>query len=74
MPDLARHNARALYRSWRTCWRTRRGLTVLVTSCAVVHLSGEHEFPVPPFALPDPKLPLDTLAETEAVQLFVTRT
>ena len=48
-------------------------LTVLVTSRAVLHLSGEHEFPVPPLKLPDPGLPLDALAENEAVRLFVAR-
>jgi predicted ATPase len=28
-------------------------LTMLVTSRAVLHLQGEHEFPVPPLAVPD---------------------
>ena len=28
-------------------------LTMLITSRAVLHLSGEHEFPVPPLTVPD---------------------
>jgi predicted ATPase len=32
-------------------------LKCLVTSRVVLHLSGEHEFPVPPLALPDPRGP-----------------
>ena len=52
-----------------------RKLNVLVTSRAVLHLSGEHEFPVPPLSLPDPKhLPdLETLSQYEAVALFIAR-
>ena len=36
-------------------------LKVVVTSQAPLHVYGEHEFPVPPLALPDPKsmLPLE---------------
>ena len=51
------------------------GLKVLVTSRAALHLSGEHEFPVPPLELPDPKhLPdLETLSQYEAVTLFIQR-
>src|SRR5262249_51981595 len=30
------------------------GLKALITSRAVLHLSGEHEFPVPPLAVPPP--------------------
>ncbi len=50
-------------------------LNVLVTSRAVLHLSGEHEFPVPPLSLPDPRhLPdLMTLSQYEAVALFIAR-
>jgi predicted ATPase/class 3 adenylate cyclase/DNA-binding CsgD family transcriptional regulator len=50
-------------------------LNVLVTSRAVLHLSGEHEFPVPPLSLPDPNhLPdLVTLSQYEAVALFIAR-
>jgi predicted ATPase/class 3 adenylate cyclase/DNA-binding CsgD family transcriptional regulator len=50
-------------------------LNVLVTSRAVLHLSGEHEFPVPPLSMPDPNhLPdLETLSQYESVALFIAR-
>jgi predicted ATPase/DNA-binding CsgD family transcriptional regulator len=50
-------------------------LKVLVTSRASLHLSGEHEFVVPPLSLPDLRglPPLDRLAQSEAVRLFVER-
>ncbi len=50
-------------------------LKVLVTSRVVLHLSGEHEFVVPPLAVPDPTHlpPLDRLTQYEAVRLFIER-
>jgi predicted ATPase/class 3 adenylate cyclase len=47
----------------------------LVTSRAPLHLSGEHEYSVPPLAVPDLSAsePAGTLAGSEAVQLFVER-
>ncbi|PZS02375.1 MAG: hypothetical protein DLM70_10490, partial [Chloroflexi bacterium] len=50
-------------------------LTVLVTSRAVLHVAAEHEFPVSPLALPDPKhLPdLEKLTRYDAVTLFIER-
>jgi predicted ATPase/DNA-binding SARP family transcriptional activator len=50
-------------------------LKLLVTSRAVLHLRGEHEFPVPPLALPDrERLPsLDALSRVPAVALFLQR-
>ncbi len=50
-------------------------LKVLVTSRAALHLSGEHEFPVPSLELPDPKglQDLETLSQYEAVTLFIQR-
>src|SRR5579859_496612 len=52
------------------------GLKLLVTSRAVLRIRGEHEFDVPPLALPDPAHPprLDELARYAAVALFVQRT
>jgi predicted ATPase len=52
------------------------GLRILVTSRATLHLSGEHEFPVPPLALPDltQLLSPETLTQQAAVRLFVLRT
>ncbi len=51
------------------------GLKVLATSRAPLDLYGEHEFPVPPLTLPDPKRlpPLERLTQYEAVGLFVER-
>src|SRR6266699_1671572 len=50
-------------------------LKLLVTSRALLHLSAEHEFAVPPLSLPDLKhLPdLVTLSQYEAVALFIAR-
>ena len=47
-------------------------LKVLVTSRAVLHLSGEREFAVPPLALPDRQHlpPLEMLSQYEAITLF----
>jgi predicted ATPase/class 3 adenylate cyclase len=52
-----------------------RRLKLLVTSRTPLHLSGEHEFPVPPLSLPDPAhLPdLASMSQFEAVALFVDR-
>ncbi len=41
-------------------------LKILVTSRAVLHIRGEHEFPVPPLALPD----LTHLPESEALSQY----
>ncbi len=50
-------------------------LKVVVTSQAPLHVYGEHEFPVPPLTVPDPKsvLPLEALSQFPAVALFVER-
>ncbi len=50
-------------------------LKVLVTSRAVLRLSGEREYPVPPLTLPDAgrPFPAEVVAQAEAVRLFVER-
>jgi predicted ATPase len=50
-------------------------VTILVTSRAVLHLRGEHEFAVPPLALPDVTQlpPLELLTQYAAVALFIQR-
>ena len=50
-------------------------LKILVTSRASLHVQGEHEFPVPPLAVPDAQnLPsFERLGQYEAVALFVQR-
>ncbi len=54
---------------------TAPGVKMMVTSRAVLHLYGEHEFSVPPLDVPDLSISLDTaeLAQYGAVQLFVER-
>jgi non-specific serine/threonine protein kinase len=51
------------------------GVKILITSRETLRLYGEHEFQVPPLALPNPKTrpALETLSQSEAVQLFVQR-
>lgn len=50
-------------------------ITALATSRAVLHITGEHVFPVHPLALPDPAWVLtpETAISVPAVQLFVAR-
>ncbi len=50
-------------------------LKVVVTSQAPLHVYGEHEFPVPPLALPDLKSipPLEVLSRLPAIELFMER-
>jgi predicted ATPase len=50
-------------------------LKVLVTSRETLHLRAEKEFPVPALTIPDPNslLPLRSIGQYEAVQLFVER-
>jgi predicted ATPase/DNA-binding CsgD family transcriptional regulator len=50
-------------------------LKVLATSRERLHLSGEHEYPVPPLGLPDPDRASDpdALSRYDAVALFVER-
>src|SRR5215470_2199965 len=52
------------------------GLRLLVTSRAALHLSGEHEFPISPLAVPDlTQLPSpEALTQEASVRLFVLRT
>jgi predicted ATPase len=50
-------------------------LKILVTSRAALHVYGEHEFPVPPLAMPDSLAmpPVEVLSQYPAVALFVQR-
>ncbi len=46
---------------------------VLITSRALLRVSGEHDYPVPPLALPEAAAPPAAVQEAEAVRLFVER-
>ena len=50
-------------------------LKILVTSRAVLHVTGEHQFPVPPLTVPDTDSlpPLELLEKFSAVGLFIQR-
>lgn len=48
-------------------------LEVLVTSREALRVRPERVFPVPPLSLPHPAQPTDTIAESEAVRLFLDR-
>jgi predicted ATPase/serine/threonine protein kinase len=50
-------------------------LKILVTSRSALHVYGEHEFPVPPLALPDSRsMPsVEVLSQFPAVALFIQR-
>ena len=48
-------------------------LRIMVTSREVLHLYGEHEFPVAPLAVPDPARSFADLASSPSVRLFVER-
>ncbi len=53
---------------------TGSGLKILVTSRSVLHLYGEHEFEVPPLALPDLRRPyIPEVSQSPAVTLFIER-
>jgi predicted ATPase/tRNA A-37 threonylcarbamoyl transferase component Bud32 len=50
------------------------GLKILVTSRAALRVHDENEFPLPPLALPDRKLPpVQALSQCPAIALFVQR-
>jgi len=49
------------------------GLKLLVTSRAVLHLSGEHEFVVSPLPVPQPSPSTNGLMQSPAVALFIQR-
>lgn len=55
--------------------RTSDGLKVVVTTRIPLHIQGEHEYPVPPLVLPDPKSLPDAalLSQYESVALFIER-
>jgi predicted ATPase/DNA-binding SARP family transcriptional activator len=48
-------------------------LLVLATSRAPLRLAGEHEYPVPPLALPEMDAAFEELAANDAVRLFTAR-
>ena len=56
--------------------RAAPGCTVIVSSRAVLHVSGEQEYPVPPLGLPDVghgRMTAESLSQYEGVTLFIER-
>jgi predicted ATPase len=55
--------------------RAAPGLAVLITSRTVLRLYEEHEFPVPPLAVPDARYlpPLEQMRHVAAIALFIWR-
>lgn len=49
------------------------GLKVIVTSRETLRVRAEVVYPVPPLSLPNPGDPVEVIAESEAVQLFMDR-
>ncbi len=47
--------------------------TIIATSREALRVAGEQIYPVPPLSLPDPQANFETMASSEAVQLFVDR-
>jgi len=52
---------------------TAPNLKILITSRVALHLYGEHEFVVPPLALPAEEQELESIAQAPAIALFVQR-
>jgi predicted ATPase len=48
-------------------------IRIMVTSREVLHLYGEHEYPVPPLAVPDPMRSFADIERNPSVRLFVER-
>ena len=47
--------------------------TIIATSREALRVEGEQIYPLPPLSLPDPQASVETMAGSEAVQLFVDR-
>lgn len=48
-------------------------VTALVTSRSLLHLSGEHVYPIPPMRRASPTAPPEEILATDAAQLFIDR-
>ena len=69
--------------TWSSCWARRtwsseliqraRGLRVLATSRAPLHLRQEQEYPVAPLPVPLPDRPADGMRDNPSVRLFLAR-
>ena len=73
--DNCEHLVEACARLAYTLLHACPDLRILATSREALGLPGEIAWPVPPLSMPDPHdpAPLETLAQFEAVQLFVER-
>ena len=71
--DNCEHVLDACARLTEVLLRETAQVTVLATSREPLHLAAEHSYPLAALPLPDPQADLQSIARSDAVQLFVER-
>jgi predicted ATPase/DNA-binding winged helix-turn-helix (wHTH) protein len=71
--DNCEHVLDACARLAEVLLRETAQVTMLATSREPLHLTAEHSYPLAPLPLPDPQADAQSIARSDAVQLFVKR-